>query len=337
MSASPQVRIAKISEAVISMKVSKGIWLRAASGIAVLLFALTASIVAFAQGLATQDAGSNENYVIFVSQRNGAAELYVLDLNTRQVSQLTNTGRGHLTPAISGGREIVFASREGSNYELFSASLGTALRTRRPTITGVNRLTMNFSDETGASISRDGRSIAFVSGNGIEVMVGAGRQIVVPASEQSIDFAPAISPDGARIAFVSNRGGAYDIWTYVKATGELRQLTRSAKASGGLKWSADGKQIVFNTTATSSESSGIALADADNGSFRVLTEKGDFNGAISARGDQMLFTSTRDGDAELYLLKLSTGTTERLTFSAGLDDGAVFVAEPVRQSKPAAR
>ena len=99
------------------MKVSKRIMARAASGIAVLLFALAASIVVLAQ-----EAGSNENYAIFVSQRNGAAELYVLDLNTRQVSQLTNTGRGHLTPAISGSRDLVFASREGSNYELFSAS-----------------------------------------------------------------------------------------------------------------------------------------------------------------------------------------------------------------------
>jgi TolB protein len=316
------------------MKVSKKIGLRAASGIAVLLFALTASITGLAQ-----EAGSHENYAIFVSQRNGAAELYLLDLNTRQVSQLTNTGRGHLTPAISGSREIVFASREGSNYELFSASLGTALRTRRPTITSVNRLTTNFSDETGASVTHDGRSIAFVSGNGIEIMaaVGAGRQIVVPASEQSIDFAPAISPDGTRIVFVSDRGGEYDLWTYARANGELRQLTRGAKASGGLRWSADGKQVVFNTTATNSESSGIALADADSGAFRVLTDKGDFNGTLSARGDRMLFTSTRDGDAELYLLTLSTGTTERLTFSAGVDDGAIFVAEPVRQSRPAAR
>ncbi|HEX8999900.1 MAG TPA: hypothetical protein VGB07_08365, partial [Blastocatellia bacterium] len=169
------------------MKLSKKIMARAASGIAVLLFALAASVVVLAQ-----EAASNENYAIFVSQRNGAAELYLLDLNTRQVSQLTNTGRGHLTPAVSDSREMVFASREGSNYELFSASLGTALRTRRPTITGINRLTMNFSDETAASITRDGRSIAFVSGNGIEIMasVGAGRQVVIPASEQSIDFAP---------------------------------------------------------------------------------------------------------------------------------------------------
>ncbi len=111
-------------------------------------------------------------------------------------------------------------------------------------------------------------------------------------------------------------------------------MTRGAKATGGLNWSGDGKQIVFNTTATTSENSGIAVAVAETGSFRVLTDKGDFNGSLSTRGDRMLFTSTRDGDAEIYLLNIGSGSVERLTFNSGMDDGAVFLAEPVRPGRP---
>lgn len=305
--------------------------------LATLLCAMALSIAAFGQD--AQEVRGDENYAIFVSQRNGAAELYLIDLSTHQVSQLTNTGRGHLTPSIAANRAIVFASREGSNYELFSGSLGTAWRTRRPVITGLNRLTINTSDETGTSITREGDTMAFVSGKGIEMMTAGGgsRQLAIPASEDSNDFAPAISPDGGRIAFVSNRAGSYDIWVYTKASGDIRQLTRSAKAGGGVSWSADGQQIVFNTTATDNESSGIAIANAETGAFRVLTGQGDFNGSLSARGDRMLFTSTRDGDAELYLLNVGNGSVERLTISAGADDGAVFVAEPVRPSPPSRR
>lgn len=305
--------------------------------LATLLCAMALSIAAFGQD--AQEVRGDENYAIFVSQRNGAAELYLIDLSTHQVSQLTNTGRGHLTPSIAANRAIVFASREGSNYELFSGSLGTAWRTRRPVITGLNRLTINTSDETGTSITREGDTMAFVSGKGIEMMTAGGgsRQLAIPASEESNDFAPAISPDGGRIAFVSNRAGSYDIWVYTKASGDIRQLTRSAKAGGGVSWSADGQQIVFNTTATDNESSGIAIANAETGAFRVLTGQGDFNGSLSARGDRMLFTSTRDGDAELYLLNVGNGSVERLTISAGADDGAVFVAEPVRPSPPSRR
>ena len=82
---------------------------------------------------------------------------------------------------------------------------------------------------------------------------------------------------------------------------------------------------------------GVAMADAETGAFRVLTSQGDFNGSLSARGDRMLFTSTRDGDAELYLLNVGSGSAERLTISPGADDGAVFVAEPIRPSPPSRR
>lgn len=310
---------------------STRIMARAASGIAVLLFAIAVSVVALAQ-----ESRGDESYAVFVSQRNGAAELYLIDLNTRQVSQLTNTGRGHLTPAISSNRSIVFASREGSNYEIFSGTLGAAVRTKRPVLVGVNRLTVNTDDETAATTTRDGVWVSFLSGKGIEIMTAGGmdRRVIVPASELSTDFGPAISPDGSRVAFVSNRGGEYEIWMYSKVNGQLSQLTRNAKVVGGLSWSADGQQVVFNTTATVGETSGIAMANAETGSFRVLTDKGDFNGSLSVRADRMLFTSTRDGDAELYLLNVGSGSVERLTFNSGMDDGAVFVTESVRPGRP---
>lgn len=297
---------------------------RAFSGLAALLFAMLFYGAVMAQARASGD----EDHVVFVSQRDGAAELYVLDLSTRQVSQLTNTGRGHLGPAVSAAsRAIVFASREGGSYELFSGLLGSAWRSRRPTLLGLSRLTVDTMDDVSPTVAGDGATMAFQSGHGIELMSLAAldRRVVVPSASDYQDFAPAISPDGSRIAFVSNRGGGYEIWIYTRATGEVRRLTTDADAIGGLRWSADGKLIIFTTTATASKLSGIALADAQTGAFRVLTDRNDFNASLSARGDRMVFTSMRDGNAELYLLNLATGGAERLTNNMGLDDGAVFV------------
>lgn len=303
---------------------------RAFSGLAALLFAMLFYGVVMAQARASGD----EDHVVFVSQRDGAAELYVLDLNTRQVSQLTNTGRGHLGPAVSAAsRTIVFASREGGSYELFSGLLGSAWRSRRPTLLGLSRLTLDTMDDVSPTVAGDGATMAFQSGHGIELLsINSGaaldRRVAVPSVGDYQDFAPAISPDGSRIAFVSNRGGGYEIWLYGRATGEVLRLTSDANAIGGLRWSADGKLIAFTTTATGSTLSGIALADAQTGAFRVLTDRNDFNASLSARGDRMVFTSMRDGNAELYLLNLATGAAERLTNNMGLDDGAVFVGAP---------
>lgn len=303
---------------------------------AALLIALSAASTMWAQDRG-QELGREESYAIFVSQRNGAAELYLLDLNTRQVSQLTNTGRGHLAPSIAGNRQIVYAARTGAGYELFVGELSAAWRTRRPTVIGLNRLTVDTEDQLTPSIARDGGWMAFQSAAGIELMTttGLARQLLIPAADERNDFGPALSPDGAQLAFVSNRSGAYEIWLLTRASGELRQLTRGGDVLGGLHWSADGRQLAFTTKATGSHLSGIALVEAESGSVRVLTESNDFNASLAARGDRIIFTSMRDGDAELYLMHLDTGAVERLTNNMGLDDGAVFVAEPARPSRPA--
>jgi Tol biopolymer transport system component len=294
--------------------------------------ALACAPVALAQARDEQP----ENYAIFVSRRGGAAELFLINLESRQVSQLTETGRGHLAASIApANRTIVYAAREGASYELFCGKVSAAWRTRRPAITALSRLTVNTTEEISPSITADGALMAFASGGGIELMNlnDQTRRVLVPSADQYADVGPAISPDGSCVAFVSNRGGAYEIWLYSNATGQTRALTGGAAAIGGLSWSADGKQLAFTTAATSSKLSGIALANADTGAFRVLTDGNDFNASIAARGDRLLFTSMRDGDAELYLLNLATGRIDRLTHSAGADDGAVFLADPVRPSR----
>jgi Tol biopolymer transport system component len=299
---------------------------RLISCLTISLFWLAVALPALAQ----RPEGESD-YAVFVSQREGAVELFALNLTTHQVSQLTNTGRGHLIPAAAyGARDIVFAAREGSSYELFTAQVAQQWRSRRPLLLGLQRLTTNTVDEVSPSISATGVLVAFVSGDGIELMTssGGGRQILLTNDGRHRDYAPALSPDGSQLAFISDRGGEEEIWLLKLNTGELRALTTEALPLGGLSWSANGKQLAFTTANTKTTLSGIAIADTQTGSFRVLTDSGDSSPALSARGDRLLFTSQRDGDPELYLLNLNTGVAERLTHSAGLDDGAVFLPEP---------
>lgn len=300
-----------------------------------ILLTSLASVVTFAQDRAS----TGSDYIIFVSARTGNSELFAMNLNDLSVSQLTNTGRSHITPFVATGAQVAtFASREGSSYEIFSADVSASWRSNRPMFATVNRLTVNTIEETNPTLTTDGSKMSFSANGAITMMDSSGdnRREVVPA-DGFLNVAPSISPDGKFIAFLSNRDGANEVWTVNTATSELKQITHGGAVIGGISWTPDEKRIVFTTTATTSKLTGIAMADVASGSVTVLTESGDGEAAVSPDGSRIVFTSTRSGDPELYLLNLNTNSLKRLTYEAGPDGTATFVSpavDSIRRNAP---
>ncbi len=62
------------------------------------------------------------------------------------------------------------------------------------------------------------------------------------------DSAPVWSPDGKRIAFLSDRSGSTQLHVMWVATRETLQLTHVERAPGSVKWSPDGKLLLFTTS-----------------------------------------------------------------------------------------
>ncbi len=62
------------------------------------------------------------------------------------------------------------------------------------------------------------------------------------------DSAPVWSPDGKRIAFLSDRSGSTQLHVMWVATRETLQLTHVERAPGSAKWSPDGKLLLFTTS-----------------------------------------------------------------------------------------
>ncbi len=306
--------------------------------VAVLFLAIAGQSLVQAQD--RSDNGSE--YIMFVSARTGTSELFVLDLNSSKVSPLTETGRGHINPAVAGnGRLATFASREGSSYELFTAQLSATWKTRQPVFAEVNRLTIDSLEQTNPTISADGSLIAFSVDGGIELMNadGQNRRSLVSGGN-FITLSPSISPDGKSVAFLSNRDGKNEIWVVETQNGQLRQLTKDAGVVGGINWSPDSQRIVFTTSATVSKLTGIAIADVATGDFRVATEAGDGEASFSPESARIVFTSNRSGDPELFLLNLNTNSVQQLTNNPGPDGSAVFLSAAsgsVRRAAPSRR
>ena len=66
--------------------------------------------------------------------------------------------------------------------------------------------------------------------------------------------------------------------------------------------------------------------DADGSNLQQLTDVDgyDAEATLSPTGDRMIFTSTRDGDLELYTMALDGSDVRRITHRLGYDGGAFF-------------
>jgi len=72
-----------------------------------------------------------------------------------------------------------------------------------------------------------------------------GKRIRLLTSGNWRDTAPVWSPDGKRLAFLSDRDGTTQLYVMWLDTREVAQLTHLERAPSGLAWSPDGKKIAF--------------------------------------------------------------------------------------------
>lgn len=174
---------------------------------------------------------NGERLAFCSSKDSNSMQLYVADLRTQQIRQLTHTRSViHTSPRWNPrtGREIAFISDRSGTPQIYivDAEGGEPRRL----------LTLGGSADSPAW-SHDGRYLAFAwrppeaSRYDIFVMDIASRQIVQLTSGPGSNESPSWSPDDRHIAFQSNRTGRFEIYLiHVDGTG-LKQVTTSGGTS----------------------------------------------------------------------------------------------------------
>jgi len=102
----------------------------------------------------------------------------------------------------------------------------------------------------------------------VDVATAKARQLTNAKGSSS---SPAWSPDGSRLAFLSDRSDKQQIWLISPVFGEAEQLTTEEDGVGGsFAWSPDGKQIAFSKADPKSD----AAKDRDKkyGEFEIVDE-----------------------------------------------------------------
>ena len=210
------------------------------------------------------------------------------------------------------------------------------------------------SDDLVPSWSPDGTRIAFMSNRDghvrkhgvrttfeIYVMDADGGNQQNLTNHPDRDSSPSWSPDGKRIAFVSDRDGILDIHGFptseiyvMDADGENPQnLTNNRDDDWSPSWSPDGTRIVFMSYREGhfigdfeDITSEIYVMDVDGANQQRLTEnrKNDESPSWSPDGTRIVFSADRKGDwlnYEIYVMDDDGGNLQRLTENRD-DDGA---------------
>lgn len=207
---------------------------------------------------------------------------------------------------------IVYASHRTGNLDLYVTDPNATLASRL-------QLTTDASlNETGPSVSPDGRQIAFyaapVNSDDYDVYLmdfdgsnGSNIRNLTESPDED-DRYVAWSPDGTTLAFHSNRreGGGedprdYEIYLYDIETGQVEQLTENSVNDFGPDWSPDGTQMAYYSYENGWH---IYVMDMETRETAQITPD-DLEARFpswSPDGSQLAFHVTAGDSAQLYLM-----------------------------------
>ena len=158
-------------------------------------------------------------------------------------------------------------------------------------------------------VAPDGRTLAFSLLGDIYTMPIAGGTPTRIAEGLAWEIQPRFSPDGARIAFTSDRGGGDNIWTMNRDGSDKRQLTdEDFRLLNQPTWSPDGQYIAAKKHFTTSRSAGtgeVWLYALAGGKGVALVERS--SEAVQKELGEPVFAP--DGTAIYYTRNVTPGAT----------------------------
>jgi TolB protein len=122
------------------------------------------------------------------------------------------------------------------------------------------------------------------------------------------DIAPALSPDGTRVAFASDRNGYWDIYILDLQSGETSRLTDSLEYDGNPSWSLpDGAFLTYDSYVNGNLEIFIRSVTDSTQVFRLTQDPAtDTSPAWSPQRRQIAFVSNRSGEPEIWVANLDT-------------------------------
>ena len=223
----------------------------------------------------TGDASWNSDgtKIIFMTNKDydNGSKIYISNADGTNLTRINHTNVDIQNPKLSpNGTKILFESRIGTNYHLFTMNIDGTNETQ---ITNFSNGT-NYIYTGDASWNSDGTKIIFMTNkdydNGSKIYISnADGTNLTRINHTNVDIQnPKLSPNGTKILFESRIGTNYHLFTMnVNGTNET-QITNFSNGTnyiytGDASWNSDGTKIIFTTNKDYDNGSNIYSINSD--------------------------------------------------------------------------
>jgi dipeptidyl aminopeptidase/acylaminoacyl peptidase len=239
----------------------------------------------------------------------GRAQLWTVAVTAGSPRRVSNVPNGVSACTWSpNGTQFVCLSRTGPSDTLNTGP-------ERSDVRHYTSITYKFNDTGWYD---DKRSHLWV----IDAASGAARQIT--SGDAWNDTDPQWSPDGSRIAFVSNRTGKEfdegrnsDIWTVPVGGGNLTKISTSPDRDASPVWSPDGKTIAFVSAEDEDAPQQLYVTEGvGGGTPRLVSKSLDLipgNLQWAENGKALFFDTGVKGELHVFRVDVPTGTIRQVT------------------------
>jgi len=246
--------------------------------------------------------GPFDTKLAFVSTRGGRfKEVYMSWLDGGMLFRITDNPTINLFPSFDkSAQHLLYLSYKTSSPELYLVDLSQGLETRIAPPLGM---------AVGGTLAPDGRIVAAYARGGhtnLYLLDQSGSELRALTDNGAINVSPSVCSDGSRLAFTSDRSGNPQIYTMRMDGGGAQRVTYHGDYNTAPAFSPDCKKIAYENRAAGVIN--IFVANADGSGAHQLTNEGSNEWPTwSPDGRYLAFSSTREGDAQVYLMLAADG------------------------------
>ncbi len=216
----------------------------------------------------------HESGLYFTSDReDGTLNLYKIDPQTKETTRLTSykdydvkfpsLGKDHIVFQYAAELYTLDLNNPQAGPRKVEIEIPTDATIVRPSYIDPGKFTGSFGLSPGGK-----RALIDIRGEIINMPVKEGVIYNLTKSSGARDKNPVWSPDGEKVAFLSDRSGEEELYLVDTRGEDLKQLTKGNK---GFRmnpvWSPDGKHILFHDKYMR-----LNLTDAETGAIRIIDQ-----------------------------------------------------------------